>query len=126
MVSLNFRDSMPIYEQIKKSFRELIIVGVMQPDEKLPSVRELAGELSLNPNTIQKAYTELEAEGYIYSIQGRGNFVSVREFVSGDRKEKLMRRFSDTVSELLFLGEKPEELQKLISAKEAKINGRNI
>ena len=122
LISLNYRDSTPIYEQIKNSFRGLIIKGVMQPDEKLPSVRELASELSINPNTIQKAYTELEAEGYIYSIQGKGNYVSVREYVSGDRKERLLRNFSDIVSELIFLGERPEDLCKLIVAKEAKSN----
>lgn len=122
MISLNFRDSTPIYEQIKNSFRELIITGIMQPDDKLPSVRELASELSINPNTIQRAYTELEAEGYIYSIQGKGNYVSVREYVSTDRKERLLRSFVETATELIFLGEKPEDLRKLIGAKEIESN----
>jgi GntR family transcriptional regulator len=122
VISLNFRDSTPIYEQIKNSFRELIIAGIMQPDEKLPSVRELASELSLNPNTIQRAYTELEAEGYIYSIQGKGNYVSVREYVSGDRKERLLQNFVEIATELIFLGEKPEDLRKLIGAKEIESN----
>lgn len=122
MISLDFRDSIPIYEQIKNSFRELIIGGIMPPDEKLPSVRELASKLSINPNTIQRAYAELETEGYIYCIQGKGNYVSVRDYVSGDRKERLLRNFVDIASELIFLGERPEDLRKLIGAKETESN----
>ena len=72
MISLNYRDSRPIYEQIKDGLRKLIVTGAMQPDEKLPSVRALATQLSINPNTIQRAYNELETEGYIYSVPGKG------------------------------------------------------
>ena len=76
MISLNYRDSRPIYEQIKDGLRKLIVTGAMAPDEKLPSVRALATQLSINPNTIQRAYNELEQEGYIYSVAGKGSFVS--------------------------------------------------
>ena len=65
MISLNYRDSRPIYEQIRDGLRKLIVTGAMQRDEKLPSVRSLAQQLSINPNTIQRAYAELESEGYI-------------------------------------------------------------
>lgn len=72
MISINFRDSRPIYEQVKDSLRRLIVSGALSPDEKLPSVRELASQLVINPNTIQRAYRELEHEGYIVSVPGKG------------------------------------------------------
>ncbi len=74
MISLNYRDSRPIYEQIKDGLRKLIVTGGLGPDEKLPSVRALAAQLAINPNTIQRAYNELEGEGYIYSVPGKGSF----------------------------------------------------
>ena len=70
MISLNYRDSRPIYEQIKDGLKKLIVTGGLAADERLPSVRALATQLSINPNTIQRAYNELEGEGYIYSIPG--------------------------------------------------------
>ena len=73
MISLNYRDSRPIYEQIRDGLRKLIVTGAMQPDEKLPSVRALAQQLSINPNTIQRAYNELESEGQLcFRRHGRG------------------------------------------------------
>ena len=74
MININFRDSRPIYEQVKTTLRKLIVSGAMSPDEKLPSVRELASQLVINPNTIQRAYRELEQEGYIISIPGKGSY----------------------------------------------------
>lgn len=78
MLTLNYRDSRPIYEQIKDGLRRMIVTGAMAQDEKLPSVRALATQLSINPNTIQRAYNELEAEGYIYSVAGRAASSAVR------------------------------------------------
>jgi GntR family transcriptional regulator len=78
MYAINYRDSRPIYEQIMDELRKLIISGVFAPDEKLPSVRELAQQLAINPNTIQRAYMQLEQEGYIYTVVGRGNYVTDR------------------------------------------------
>lgn len=72
MLELNYRDARPIYEQIKDGLRRLILSDVIRQDEKLPSVRELASQLAINPNTIQKAYRELEQEGYVYTVSGRG------------------------------------------------------
>lgn len=71
MISLNYRDSRPIYEQIRDGLRKLIVTGALSADEKLPSVRALAAQLAINPNTIQRAYNELEGEGYIYSVPAR-------------------------------------------------------
>ncbi len=76
MIAIDTSDKRPLYEQILERFKELIALNVLPKDEKLPSVRTLAMELSINPNTIQRAYAELEREGYIYSVKGRGNFVA--------------------------------------------------
>ena len=76
MLTLNYRDSRPIYEQIKDGLRRMIVTSAMAQGEKLPSVRAMATQLSINPNTIQRAYNELEQEGYIYSVAGKGSFVS--------------------------------------------------
>ena len=76
MISIDTRDSRPLYEQVVDGFRTLIIAGVMARDDKLPSVRSLATQLAINPNTIQRAYRELEAQGYTYSVAGKGSFVA--------------------------------------------------
>ena len=100
MFSINYRGARPIYEQVKDGLRLAILTGAMQTDEKCPSVRELAGELAINPNTIQKAYRELESEGYIYSVPGKGSFVAeCREAVSL-RKTELYARLDGNITEL--------------------------
>ncbi len=76
MVTIYYQSRKPIYEQIMERFQMLIIKGILPPDTQMPSVRSLAVELSINPNTIQKAYMLLEQQGYIYPIKGRGNFVA--------------------------------------------------
>lgn len=76
MITLNYRDARPIYEQIRDSLRQRILSGIMVSGEKLPSVRSLAAELAINPNTIQRAYSALEAEGFLCSIPGKGSFVA--------------------------------------------------
>ena len=104
MISVNSHDPRPIYEQITENFRRLIVSGVLEPDERLPSVRELAQKLAINPNTIQRAYRELEADGYSYSVPGKGSFVSSVHYIDEARKTELMTALDETVSELLFLG----------------------
>ena len=76
MIILDYKDRRPIYEQVAEKLEELMLLGVLGENEPLPSVRSLAMELSINPNTIQRAYAELERQGYIYSIQGKGSFVA--------------------------------------------------
>ncbi|MBP5593757.1 GntR family transcriptional regulator [Pseudobutyrivibrio sp.] len=105
MIQLNYRDSKPIYEQIKDGLRRLVVSGAVRTDEKLPSVRELATSLSINPNTIQKAYRELEQEGYIYTIAGKGSYAAQRADVATGRNEELMKEFDEIVKELLYLCE---------------------
>lgn len=114
MISLNYRDSRPIYEQIKDGLRKLIVTGALEADEKLPSVRALATELSINPNTIQRAYNDLEGEGYIYSVPGKGSFVCDRASADRVRRELLEEKVRELLRELRELGVNGEELQKLL------------
>ncbi|MBR1853494.1 MAG: GntR family transcriptional regulator [Lachnospiraceae bacterium] len=87
MIVLDYRDKRPLYEQVSEKLKHLIICGALEPNSKLPSVRALAMDLSINPNTIQRAYAMLEQEGYIYTVVGRGNFVTdSKEWLSGRLK----------------------------------------
>lgn len=115
MVQLNYRDAKPIYEQVKQGLRRLLISHAILPNEKLPSVRELAAALTINPNTIQRAYRDLEAEGYLYSLPGKGTFAGEYGSVPLNRQKFLFDRFDETVSELLFLSVSPEELTSRIA-----------
>lgn len=110
MIRLNYRDSRPIYEQIVDGIRRLLVSNVLKPGDKLPTVRGLASELAINPNTIQRAYRELEAEGYIYSIPGKGSFVAERSDVDIGRIRQLLSQFDEAVTELSYLGYTGERL----------------
>ncbi|MGI5970356.1 MAG: GntR family transcriptional regulator [Oscillospiraceae bacterium] len=110
MISLNYRDSRPIYEQIRDELRKLALSGGLNPGDKLPSVRELASSLSINPNTIQRAYRELEAEGYIYSVAGKGSFVAPLSAVGDKRRQELLEKFSEAAEELRAIGAGRDEL----------------
>ena len=114
MININFRDSRPIYEQVKDGFRQLILSGVLPRDYKMPSVRELASKLTINPNTIQRAYRELEAEGYICSVPGKGSFVCVMSEAAQARKAELMDKLSELVKELRLLGVGDSELADIL------------
>lgn len=116
MIQLNYRDSKPIYEQLKDGLKRLIITGAIAPDEKMPSVRELASQLAINPNTIAKAIRELEQEGYIYTITGRGSFAADRKDISAGRNDQLLKKFDEIVKELLFLNENKDDLKQRIEA----------
>ena len=114
MISINTRDTRPIYEQIKEGLCRLILSGVLQTGERLPSVRELAGQLAINPNTIQRAYRELEHEGFIYSMTGKGSFVSPLGEVDGGRRAAKIAQFREAALELLRLGTSKEELMAIL------------
>lgn len=114
MIQINFRDARPIYEQVKDGFRQLIISGALPADYKLPSVRELASSLTINPNTIQRAYRELESEGYIVSVPGKGSFVSDSSRAAEDRRAELRERVRQLARELRALGVSGEELAELV------------
>lgn len=104
MISIDSRDPRPLYEQVVDGFRKLIVAGALQPDDKLPSVRSLATQLAINPNTIQRAYRELEALGYVYSTAGKGSFVSASAETSALHLNELLERFDDVVEELEAAG----------------------
>ena len=109
-ININYRDPRPIYEQVRDGLRTLIVSGALASGEKLPSVRELASSLSINPNTIQRAYRELEQEGYLYSVPGKGSFAAERAGIDTQRRDALLRRFDETVRELKYLGVSAEAL----------------
>ena len=110
MVTINYKDGRPFYEQVKEDLRRLVVSGVLRPGDKLPSVRELAGQLAINPNTIQRAYRELETEGYIVSVPGKGSFAAERESENDRRRAELLAQLAETVKELRWLGMTAEEI----------------
>lgn len=120
MISLNYRDARPIYEQVKDGLRRLVMTGALRPGEKLPSVRALASQLAINPNTIQRAYEALETEGYLYTVSGKGSFTSPRSDIKAMRREALFAQFDEAAAELLFLGAEPSELCARLRAKTGK------
>lgn len=114
MIELDYSDSRPLYEQIKDKIKFLIIRSVIKPEDKLPSVRDLAQKLTINPNTIQKAYKDLETEGYIYSVLGKGRFVASWESANSTKKQELMTQFNEIVLELKYLNVSRYELEKYL------------
>ena len=122
MIQLNYRDGRPIYEQVRDGLRQLLVVGAIQPGDRLPSVRSLAGQLAINPNTIQRAYEALEQEGYVYSVPGKGSFAARREEIDGTRRGELLARLDELAGELMYLGVTAEEIAQRCArvAQEAK------
>ena len=120
MVEINVRDIRPIYEQVRDGLRHKIIIGEILPGERLPSVRTLATMLTINPNTIQRAYEALEKDGYIYTLVGKGTFAAELGEASRGRQEELYHRLEELSRELLFLGETPESLCHRIRAASGK------
>lgn len=122
MIHINSRDPRPIYEQIKEGLCRLILTGVLAEGERLPSVRELAGKLAINPNTIQRAYREMESEGFIYSMTGKGSFVAPLQEVDKGRREAKMAEFRSAALELMQLGTTRQELEAVLEAVEQEGN----
>src|SRR5699024_6645101 len=102
----------------KEGLRRLMVSGAIREGEKLPSVRSMASSLAINPNTIQRAYEPLEAEGYLYSVPGKGSFAAPHTGVDQRRREELLQVFDQTAAELLFLGLSGESLWARIRAQE--------
>ncbi len=110
MIELNYRDSRPIYEQVKDSLRKMVITGAIPPGEKLPSVRQLAASLAVNPNTIQRSMEALEQEGYIHSVPGKGSFAVPRGEADSRRRQELFQKLDAIAEELKAMGVTPEEI----------------
>lgn len=113
MIHLDYRDSRPIYQQVKDNLRRMMVTGALNAGDKLPSVRALAGQLSINPNTIQRAYAELEAEGYVVSVTGKGNFVAEGDTQNQARRQELLAKMRPMMEELKALGMTAEEFAAL-------------
>ena len=118
MIQLNYRDPRPIYEQIKTELQRLILTQALSPGSKLPSVRELASQLAINPNTIQRAYHELDAEGYTVSIAGKGSFVAEIAVIRRQQRQQEVEHFLQAANHLRALGFTTQELTALLEQKE--------
>ncbi len=104
MIQIDFRDTRSIYEQIEQGLRELIIKGILPKDSQLPSVRELSVQLTVNPNTVQRAYKELENKGFVYSVKGKGSFVAgLTEDATDPRRKELLAEIEKLSKELKYL-----------------------
>ena len=111
MIHLDHRENRPIYVQIMERFKEQISAGAMEPGDRLPSVRELAAELAINPNTIQRSYRQLEMEGWIATVPGKGCFVCGRPNCAAfQEREALLEQFDKLAADLINLGMTREEL----------------
>ena len=115
MLNLDYRDARPIYEQVRDGLRRLMVSGIIQEGEQLPTVRAMATSLAINPNTIQRAYELLEAEGYVSSVPGKGSFAAPHHQVDSARRDGLLRVFDDTAAELMFLGLSADALSQRLS-----------
>ena len=118
MIVLDYRDRRPLYEQVTERFEELMFHGGLPQDTQLPSVRSLAAELSINPNTIQRAYAELERQGYIYSVKGKGSFVADWSRIRKGKHKEWEKRFDSAVKDGLAMGITKEEMTARIQALE--------
>ncbi len=124
MFELDLRSRKPIYEQLVDKMKELIIHEVLKPDEQLPSVRQMAQQLTINPNTIQKAYRELETQGFIYSLKGKGSFVKPTD--TGKDVEKILQVRQDLeklLQEAIYLGVSADELHEMVENMDAAKGG---
>lgn len=110
MKLIDYQDPRPIYIQICEKFKMLILKGVLTPDEQLPSVRALAMENSINPNTIQRAYSELERQGFIYTVKGKGNFVRGDISLIDRKEDEIAQKIADLIKEAEELGISREEI----------------
>lgn len=99
MIVIDYQNRKPIYEQVVERFQKLIVTGALEPDTQMPSVRALATELAINPNTIQKAYTILEQRGFIYPVKGRGNFVSGNQELKEQQRVVFFQKLGSLIKE---------------------------
>lgn len=114
MILIDYKDRRPIYEQVIEKFQQMILCGALEPDSPMPSVRSLAMELSLNPNTIQRAYQELERQGYIYTLKGKGSFVSDSIKAADHKRKEIQEELDKCVSNAVMAGITAEELRNMM------------
>lgn len=116
MVKLDYKSGQALHEQIKNGIKELVISGVLKTDDRLPSVRELSVSLTVNPNTVQRAYRDLESDGIIYSIRGKGNFVASVPKADPKQIKELYTSVKEKILELTFWGEAREDILKAVES----------
>lgn len=114
MILIDYKDRRPIYEQVSDKLRDLMLRGILEQDSQLPSVRSLATDLSINPNTIQRAYTELERQGFIYSVKGRGSFVSANTGLKDLKKKEICGKLEILVDDAKSIGITMVEFQECV------------
>ena len=114
MILIDYSERRPIYEQVAEKIAELIIRGVLPPESQLPSVRSLAMDLSINPNTIQRAYQELERKGYTYSVPGKGSFVSQKTEYLEEQRGNILEEQRRLAEKAMCLGMDPRLLKEVI------------
>lgn len=115
MILLDYRDKRPIYEQIADKLERLIIGNGLETNDKMPSVRSLAMELSVNPNTIQRAYTELEQCGYIYTVSGRGSFVAPESEWRDGKVGELTKELGELLTKAKEAGVTKEQALRVVN-----------
>lgn len=115
MIIVDQKDRRPIYEQVIEKFQQMILCGIMEPNTPMPSVRSLAMDLSINPNTIQRAYQELERTGYIYTVKGKGSFVSDTQTAADNKRKELMQEIWTVVDKALSSGITANELHDMLA-----------
>ena len=113
MIVIDSRDKRAIYEQVMDRLSDLMLIGALEPGDKLPSVRSLAVELSINPNTIQKAYIELERQGYVYSVKGVGSFVADMDVIKENKKSIIYKELEELVDNSRKIISKEEFCKKV-------------
>ena len=124
MIILDYRDTRPLYEQIVDKFQMLILSGALEPNSRMPSVRSLAVELSINPNTIQRAYSELERNGFLYTVKGRGNYVAYSDSLKDVRKQEILEKLRDLKKEALSMGMTVKELTEFLEQEDTAAAGQ--
>lgn len=124
MIILDYRDTRPLYEQIVDKFQMLILSGALEPNSRMPSVRSLAVELSINPNTIQRAYSELERNGFLYTVKGKGNYVAYSDSLKGVRKQEILEKLRDLKKEALSMGMTVKELTEFLEQEDTAAAGQ--
>ena len=117
MFQLDMKSSKSVYEQVIDKIKELVMTGVLEEGSKLPSVRELSRQLTINPNTVQKAFKELERDGYIYTVSGKGTFISARNEIKADDAQikDALEKIAGDFRSLAYLGIGPDKALELAS-----------
>ena len=124
MIILDYKDRRPIYEQVSEKFKELMLCGVISENESMPSVRNQAMQLSINPNTIQRAYAELERQGYIYTVKGKGSFAAENTAMKENRRKEILIQVSEVIDEAIQIGIPDEEIKKMVEIQYEAAKGR--